>query len=245
MKLNLQLFGRAYEVRKASIQKTGAAKAKLYSMYAREIYDVAKKGGADPDGNLSLRRLLEKAKKEQVPGDIIKRALDKVNSGVDESYSTVRYEIFGPSGSTAIVECLTDNVNRAISNVKTALNKCKCKMGVEGSVSFNYDHLCIVGFKGLNEEEVLEATIDAGVEIVDIEAEGDIVIVYGNPQDFIAIKEAITKKIPNIEFEMDEIAMLAKEKITLNEEDLEVFNRLLSMLEEAEDTKNIYHNVIL
>lgn len=245
MKLNLQLFGRAYEVRKASIQKTGAAKAKLYSMYAREIYDVAKKGGADPDGNLSLRRLLEKAKKEQVPGDIIKRALDKVNSGVDESYSTVRYEIFGPSGSTAIVECLTDNVNRAISNVKTALNKCKCKMGVEGSVSFNYDHLCIVGFKGLSEEETLEATIDAGLEIIDIETEDDVVIIYGNPQDFIAIKEAITQKIPNIEFEMDEIAMLAKEKITLSGEDLEIFNRLLSMLEEAEDTKNIYHNVIL
>lgn len=245
MKLNLQMFGRAYEVRKASIQKTGAAKAKLYSMYAREIYDVAKKGGADPDGNLSLRRLLEKAKKEQVPGDIIKRALDKVNSGVDESYMTVRYEIFGPSGSTAIVECLTDNVNRAISNVKTALNKCKCKMGVEGSVSFNYDHLCIVGFKGLSEEEALEATIEEGIEIVDIETEDDMVVIYGNPQDFIAIKEAINKKIPNIEFEMDEIAMLAKEKVSLNAEDMEIFNRLLSMLEEAEDTKTIYHNVLL
>jgi YebC/PmpR family DNA-binding regulatory protein len=245
MKLNLQLFGRAYEVRKASIQKTGAAKAKLYSMYAREIYDVAKKGGADPDSNLSLRRLLEKAKKEQVPGDIIKRALDKVNSGADESYITVRYEIFGPSGSTAIVECLTDNVNRAISSVKTALNKCKSKMGVEGSVSFNYDHLCIVGFKGLSMEEALEATLEEGIEISDIEEYDGMVIIYGNPQDFIAIKEAIYKKMPNVEFEIDEITMLAKEKITLSKEDLEIFNRLISMLEEAEDTKCIYHNVIL
>lgn len=245
MIFDLQMFGRAYEVRKASIQKTGAAKAKLYSMYAIEIYDVAKKGGVDPDGNLSLRRLLEKAKKEQVPGDIIKRALDKVNSGVDESYMTVRYEVFGPNGSTAIVECLTDNLNRAISNVKTALNKCKSKMGVEGSVSFNYDHLCIVGFKGLTEEEALEATLEEGIEIVDIEVEEDLVVIYGNPQNFNAIKDAIAKKIPNVEFEIDEISMLAKEKITLEGESLELFNRLLSMLEEAEDTKCIYHNVIL
>jgi YebC/PmpR family DNA-binding regulatory protein len=244
MKLDIQIFGRAYEVRKASIQKTGAAKAKLYSMYAREIYDVAKKGGADPDSNLSLRRLLEKAKKEQVPGDIIKRALDKVNSGADESYITVRYELFGPGGSTLIAECLTDNVNRAISSVKTALNKCKSKMGVEGSVSFNYDHLCIVGFKGLSEEEALEATLEDGIELVDLETDDDMVILYGVPQDFVAIKEAILKKLPNVEFEIDEISMLPKEKITLEGEDLEIFNRLLSMLEEAEDTKCIYHNVI-
>lgn len=236
-------MGRAYEVRKASIQKTGAAKAKLYSMYAREIYDVAKKGGADPDGNLTLRRLLEKAKKEQVPGDIIKRALDKVNSGVDESYITVRYELFGPNGSTLIAECLTDNVNRAISSVKTALNKCKCKMGVEGSVSFNYDHLCIVSFKGLTEEEALEATLEDGIEIIDLEVEDGSVVIYGNPQDFVAIKEAIAKKIPNVEFDIDEITMLPKEKVTLTGEDLEIFNRLVSMLEEAEDTKTIYHNV--
>lgn len=245
MKLDLQIFGRAYEVRKASIQKTGAAKAKLYSMYAREIYDVAKKGGADPTGNLTLRRLLEKAKKEQVPGDIIKRALDKVNSGATESYLTVRYEVFGPSGSTAIVECLTDNVNRAISSVKTALNKCKCKMGVEGSVSFNYDHLCIVSFKGLKEEEALEATLEEGIEIIDLEMDEDNVVIYGNPQDFVAIKEAISKKLPNVEFDIDEITMLPKEKVTLQGEDLELFNRLISMLEEAEDTKTIYHNVNL
>ena len=74
-------MGRAYEVRKASIQKTGAAKAKLYSMYAREIYQIAKNGGTEPTGNPSLKRILEKAKKEQVPADIIKRAIDKVNSG--------------------------------------------------------------------------------------------------------------------------------------------------------------------
>ena len=104
---------------------TGAAKGKLYGMYAREIYQVAKSGGATPEGNPSLKRLIEKAKKEQVPADVIKRALDKVNSGVDESFETLNYEVFGPNGSTLIVSCLTDNPNRSISSVKAVLNKCK------------------------------------------------------------------------------------------------------------------------
>ncbi|MEI3499703.1 MAG: YebC/PmpR family DNA-binding transcriptional regulator [Bacilli bacterium] len=116
-------------------------------MYAREIYDVAKKGGAAPESNATLKRLIDRAKKEQVPADIINRAIDKVNSGVAENYDRVSYEVFGPAGSTVIVECLTDNVNRSISDVKAVLNKCKCKIGVQGSVSFNYDHLCIIGVK--------------------------------------------------------------------------------------------------
>ena len=96
-------MGRAYEVRKASIQKTGAAKAKLYSMYAREIYQAAKTGGVEMEANAALKRLVDRAKKEQVPGDIIKRAIDKVNSGVDETYTNTNYELFGPAG----VICMT------------------------------------------------------------------------------------------------------------------------------------------
>ena len=242
MKLNIQLFGRAYEVRKASIQKTGAAKAKLYSMYAREIYDIAKKGGTDPNSNASLKRIMERAKKEQVPADIIKRAIDKVNSGVDESYEKVSYEIFGPAGSTLIVECLTDNVNRSISSVKAALNKCKCKIGVQGSVSFNYDNLCIIGFKEIKEEEAMDAIIEAGLDIDDIEVDGDMVIIYGNPKDLHALKSAI-ESIRNVEFDIDEISMIPKDKIELTGEDKEIFDRLVTMLEDIEDVKDIYHNV--
>ena len=242
MKLNIQLFGRAYEVRKASIQKTGAAKAKLYSMYAREIYDIAKKGGTDPNSNASLKRIMERAKKEQVPADIIKRAIDKVNSGVDESYEKVSYEIFGPAGSTLIVECLTDNVNRSISSVKADLNKCKCKIGVQGSVSFNYDNLCIIGFKGIKEEEAMDAIIEAGLDIDDIEVDGDMVIIYGNPKDLHALKSAI-ESIRNVEFDIDEISMIPKDKIELTGEDKEIFDRLVTMLEDIEDVKDIYHNV--
>ena len=173
-------MGRAYEVRKASIQKTGAARGKIYSMYAREIYEVAKNGGTELESNVALKRLVDKAKKEQVPSDIIKRAIDKVNSGADESYSTVRYELFGPSGSNVIVDCLTDNVNRSVSLIRAALNKTSAKMGAMGSVAFMYDNLCIVSFKGLSEEETLEALIEAGVD-ADIELQGDSIVLYGKP----------------------------------------------------------------
>ena len=238
-------MGRAYEVRKASIQKTGAAKAKLYSMYAREIYQIAKNGGTEPTGNPSLKRILEKAKKEQVPADIIKRAIDKVNSGADESYETVKYELFGPAGSTLIVECLTDSVNRSVSSVRAVINKCKSKMGSMGSVSFNYDNLCIIGFKGMSADDVLEVLIEAGIDIVDIEEDDDLTIVYGNPQDSYSIKEAIQSKINDVNFEVDDISMLAKDKITLEGEDLELFNRLLIMLDDVEDVNKVYHNVML
>lgn len=238
-------MGRAYEVRKSSILKTGAAKAKLYSMFAREIYDVAKKGGIDPTSNASLRRLIDKAKKEQIPSDIIKRAIDKVSSGADDNFVTAKYEIFGPAGSTLIADCLTDNVNRSISGVRTALNKCKSKMGVSGSVSFNYDHLCVVGFKGLDEEKTLELLIENGIDIDDIESRDDMIIIYGNPQDFYQIKDVIASLLPSVEFEIDEITMIPKEKISIAGDDKEIFDRLMTMLEDIEDVQHVYHNIKL
>lgn len=238
-------MGRAYEVRKASIQKTGAAKAKLYSMYAREIYQAAKNGGTELEGNPSLKRLVDKAKKEQVPNDIINRAIDKVNSGADETYTEANYEIFGPSGSTAIVSCLTDNVNRSVSSVRAVINKCHVKMGAQGSVSYMYDHLCIVSFKGLSEEEALDAILENGLDVSDIETENDEVIVYGMPNDLNKIKEALLSKNPKLEFDLDEITMLPKEKVALEGEDKETFERMLNMLDEVEDVQTVYHNVEL
>lgn len=238
-------MGRAYEVRKASIQKTGAAKAKLYSMYAREIYQAAKTGGTNIDANAALKRLTEKAKKEQVPADIIKRAIDKVNSGVDESYTSTTYELFGPSGSTLLATCLTDNVNRSISSIRTVVNKCHIKMGAVGSVSYMYDHLCIVSVKGLDEEEVMNVMIEHDIDIDDIEKEGDATIIYADPKNLFAIKEAILANKSDAEFDMDEIAMIPKEKIKLEGEDLELFSKVYAMLDDIEDVQAIYHNVEL
>ena len=236
-------MGRAYEVRKASIQKTGAARGKIYSMYAKEIYQVAKNGGTEVSSNASLRRLIERAKKEQVPSDIIKRAIDKVNSGVDENYTQTTYEMFGPGGSTLIIECLTDNVNRSISDLRAVANKCHVKMGAQGSVLYNYDHFSIVGFKGLDEETVMNALIENGADFIDMEVESDMVIVYAAPTNWYQIKEAITKVKNNIEFDIDEVSYIPKEKINLNAEDKEVFERILKMLDDTEDVQNVYHNV--
>ena len=238
-------MGRAYEVRKASIQKTGAAKAKLYSMYAREIYQAAKNGGTELEGNPTLKRLVDKAKKDQVPNDIVNRAIEKVNSGADETYTEANYEIFGPSGSTAIIACLTDNVNRSVSSIRAVINKCHVKMGAQGSVSYMYDHLCIVSFKGLSEEDTLDTLVEAGLDVNDIETENDEVVVYGAPNDLNKIKEAISAKLPNVEFDLDEITMLSKDKVTLTGEDKETFERMLNLLDEVEDVQRVYHNVEL
>lgn len=235
-------MGRAYEVRKASIQKTGAARGKIYSMYAKEIYQTAKNGGTSLEANASLKRLVERAKKEQVPSDIIKRAIDKVNSGVDENYIKNTYELFGPAGSTLIVECLTDNVNRSVSELRAVVNKCHIKMGNIGSVSYNYDNLCIVSFKGLSMDDTINTLIENDVDVKDIE-EDDGIVIYGDPQDLFKIKESITKALPNVTFDMDEITMLAKEKVELVGEDLDLFKKLLIMLDDVEDVSNVYHNV--
>jgi YebC/PmpR family DNA-binding regulatory protein len=238
-------MGRAYEVRKASIQKTGAAKAKLYSLYAREIYAAAKSGGTSPESNAVLKRLIERAKKDQIPSDIIKRAIDKVNSGVDENYTSVRYELFGPNGSTVIVDCLTDNVNRTLSYVRPALNKNNGKMGVSGSVVHMYDNLCVVRFTGLSEEEVIDAMIENEIDIDDIEVVDNHITIYGHPQDLYKIKEVISSLISNVEFEVEEITMIPKATVTLDGEDLEHFNKMIAMLDEIEDVQNVYHNVLL
>ena len=235
-------MGRAYEVRKASIQKTGAARGKIYSMYAKEIYQAAKNGGTSLEANASLKRLVERAKKEQVPSDIIKRAIDKVNRGVDETYIKNTYELFGPAGSTLIVECLTDNVNRSVSELRAVVNKCHIKMGNIGSVSYNYDNLCIVSFKGLSMDDTINTLIENDVDVKDIE-EDDGIVIYGDPQDLFKIKASITKSLPNVTFDMDEITMLAKEKVELTGEDLDLFKKLLTMLDDVEDVSNVYHNV--
>ena len=237
-------MGRAYEVRKASIQKTGAARGKIYSMYAKEIYLAAKNGGTSMEANASLKRLVDRAKKEQVPSDIIKRAIDKVNSGVDDSYTSATYEMFGPAGSTLIVDCLTDNLNRSVSDLRAVVNKCHIKMGSVGSVSYNYDNLCIVGFKGINEEDALNVLIENDIDIDDIETQNDMVVIYGEPQDLFKIKDAILS-IKNVEFEIDEISKLPKEKVTFQGEDLETFNKVLAMLDDVEDVNQVYHNVEL
>ena len=218
---------------------TGAAKGKLYGMYAKEIYQTAKKGGTTPEGNPSLKRLIEKAREDQIPNDIIKRAIDKVNSGVVEDYETVRYELFGPAGSTFIVECLTDNVNRSVSSIRAALNKTSVKMGGQGSVTFNYDHSAVVGVQGSTEDDILEHLVEAGLDVSDIESEGETIVIYADPTALYDVKEALS----SLNIVASEIAWVPKELIDISEEDKEVVRKLLKLLDEIDDVQNVYHNV--
>lgn len=237
-------MGRAYEVRKASIAKTGAAKAKLYSTFAKEITKAAK-GNPEIDTNINLKRMVEKAKKNQVPSDIINRAIEKAKGGAGDDYQELSYEGFGPGASTLIVKCLTDNVNRTVSFVREAFNKCHKSLGVTNSVSYNYDYLAIIGINSNDEENIMMSILDAGIEIVDLESEDGEIVITAKPADASSVKDILEKIVPNIEYTIDEIGWYAKEKVTLEGEDKEVFERLLSMLEAIDDVTEVYHNVEL
>lgn len=237
-------MGRAHEVRKVAMAKTAAKKTKLYSRYGKEIYLAAKAGGPEPDANLALRRLIEKAKQEQVPADVIKRAVDKVKSGVTENYEEKVFEGYANGGATIIVKCLTDNINRTISSVRPAFTKSKAKLGNEGSVSYLYDVISVVAFKGLDEETVLDALVMAEVDAQDIVSEEDGTIkIVGEPTDLYKIKEAIEGVKPDVEFDIDEIQTLPQDTVELAGEDMELFERLMNNLNNCDDVDQIYHNV--
>ena len=236
-------MGRAYEVRKASIQKTGATKGKIYTTFAKEIYLVAKKGSPNPEANITLKRLIDKAKKNQVPSDIITRAIDKAKGVGQDEYHEVVYEGFGPGASTLIIKCLTDNVNRTVGMVRAAFNKVNKSLGVTNSVSYNYEHLGIISFKFDDEEQILECLLNAGIDVVDIESEDGFITISLNPSDINNAKDELEKLIPNIDYEIDEVGMYAKDKITLEGEDKEIFDRLYNLLSDIEDVSQIYTNV--
>lgn len=238
-------MGRAYEVRKASIQKNGAVKAKLYSNYAKEIYLAAKKGVPELESNVNLKHLVEKAKKEQVPMDIIKRAIDKAKGAGGEDYTEVIYEGFGPGASTFIIKTLTDNVNRTVGEIRAAFNKVHKSLGVTNSVSYNYDYLAIISFKSNEEEKIFEELLNAGIEIINLESNDGEITITANPKDINKVKEELEKIIPGIEYTYDEVGMFAKEEVTLTGEDKEVYDKLYGLLDAIDDVSAIYTNVKL
>jgi YebC/PmpR family DNA-binding regulatory protein len=237
-------MGRAHEVRAASMAKTAAMKSKLYAKYSKEILIAAKAGAPDPNSNLALRRAIDKAKANQVPGDVIKRAIEKASSSNAESYIANVYEGFGPGASTLIIESLTDNPNRAIAEIRGCFNKCHSKIGVSGSVSFNYTHCSVVSIKGATQEEVEEALILNDANFSSLEVDEDIITVYGEISDLYNIKDALDATFgEKITYVICENEYIANEYVTLNDEDKPVFDRLIATLEELDDVENVYHNV--
>jgi YebC/PmpR family DNA-binding regulatory protein len=238
-------MGRAHEVRAASMAKTAAIKSKLYSRFGKELYIAAKSGVPDPEMNLTLKRKIAEAKSNQVPADVIKRAIDKAKGGTDENYDEARYEGFGPGSSTIIVDCLTDNTNRSYTNVKTAFNKTKgAKMVNAGGVSYNYENVGLFEFKFDDEEAMLDAMMEADIDVQDITVEDGIMTVKTTFADFGPAQDAIEKLIPNIEFDVCETTMLPNEYVELTEpEDIESYHKLMDMLNDVDDVNKVYTNV--
>ena len=238
-------MGRAHEVRKVAMEKTAAAKSKLYSKYGKEIYMAAKSGTPDPDTNQALKKIIEKAKKEQVTADIIKRAIEKAKGGSEESYIDVRYEGFGPGNSVIIVECLTDNVDRTIATVKNCFTKTGGKLGVGGSVLHQFTHNSVFTLPGVTEDEVLEILINNNLDVSDIEEDEEGVTIFGADNDYNNIKTAIAEAKPDLNLTTEVIMWLPIMETTLDGEDLEKFERLISMLDELDDVQDVFHNVTL
>ena len=235
-------MGRAHEVRAASMAKTAARKTKIYSRYGKEIYIAAKAGVPDPDMNLGLRRKIAEAKANQVPADVIKRAIEKAKGGSTETYNTIMYEGFGPKDATILVECMTDNPNRSIADVRTCFNKSHAKLGVGGSVSFNYESVGLVAFPAAaeDEEKILEALIMAECDAKEIEMEEGYCTITTAPSDFTTVTEELSKN--NLTFLEAGVQMVPSTYVSLDEEAATKMQRLIDNLEDLDDVLEVFHN---
>ena len=235
-------MGRAFQNRKESMAKTSDAKAKVYSKYGREIYVCAKAGGVDPEGNLALRSMIDRAKKDQVPSHVIEKAIDKAKGGGGEDFAAARYEGFGPGNCMVIVDCLTDNPNRTFGDVRQCFTKTKCKIGTQGSVSHMFDHSAILVFGGDDEEAVLEALMMADVDVTDIESDAGKITVFAPHTEYFKAKQALIDSLGEIEFDIDEIQFIPQTTSPIATTDMEMFDKFLDMLNDLDDVQRVYHN---
>ena len=238
-------MGRSFEVRKVSMAKTAGQKSKIYSKYGKQLYVMAKNSGADPSTNPSLRSMIEKAKRDQVPSHVIEKALEKAKGSGGEDFVSARYEGFGPGGCSVIVDCLTDNNNRTITDVRNCFTKTNSKIGAPGAVIHFFDHLAVLSFKGDNGDSVLEAMLMADVNVTDLECENGQVTLFVPPTEFFKAKNALMEAMPGVELDVDEITFLPQSRTEISAEDLPMFEKFMNMLNDCEDVQDIYHNAIV
>lgn len=233
-------MGRHFEVRAAAMAATAKAKSAIYMRASKEIYMAAKKG-PDPDSNLALRAAIDKYRKT-CPKDVIERAIKKAQGGEVTNYLEGRYEAFGPGGSLLVVDTLTDNTNRALIGVRTAITR---KGGHLGSVIYNFNQVGLMDFKYDGSEESLEEALVLGdVDVKEInltDGEAEVVVA---PNDLNKAKDAL-KDLGVEDYEYCQSTLLANEKIDLEDEDKKKFTDLLADLDDLEDVQAIYHNVNL
>ena len=233
-------MGRHFEVRAAAMAATAKAKSAIYMRASKEIYAAAKSGVPDPEANLALRSAIEKYRKT-CPKDVIERAIEKAKGGDAVAYIQGRYEFMGPEGSNIIVDTRTDNVNRALVNVRTIVTR---KGGKMGSVAYNFSYKGILDFKGDQalRDKVEENLILGDVDVSSVDLTDGEIEVQMAPNDLEKAKE-ILKGIGVTDFDAAEATMMANEPITLEGDDLQKVKDMLADLDECEDVQNVYTNV--
>ena len=232
-----------------NIQKTkGAADAKraqVFTKIAREIIVAVKQGGSgDPANNSSLAQVIAKAKAANMPNDNIKRAIDKaLGAGNTDNYETVVYEGYGPCGVAIIVDCMTDNRNRTAGDVRHYFDKYGGNMGASGCVSWSFDKKGVIVIDNedeeLDEDEVLEAAMDAGAD--DMEPDGEVITIYTQPDDVAAVSEALGQKYKLLSAQVEMVPQNGYITLT-NEDDIKNMTKMLDMFEDNEDVQNVWHN---
>lgn len=223
--------------KKAQDSKRG----KLFTKFIREITTAARMGGGDPDSNPRLRTALDKAFSSNMTKETVDRAVKRGMGAQDgANYDEIRYEGYGPGGAAVLVECLTDNRNRTVAEVRHAFSKMGGNLGASGSVAYLFKKLGVASFAdNIDEDALMEVAIEAGAEDVVENADGS-VDVLTSAEDFLHIKQVLNDA--NMAPEQAEITMRADTSSALQVDDAEKMIRLLEMLEDLDDVQNVYSN---
>ena len=219
-----------------------AARGKTFQKLAKEIYVAAKQGTPDPDANPSLRLVVEKAKAANMPKDNIQKAIDKAKGASDnEHYDVVRYEGYGPAGTSFMVDCLTDNRHRTASFVRSTFTKHGGNLGTDGSVSYLFDRVGLIEIPSdYDEDEVMMTTLDAGA--LDMEKLDESYMITTKPEDFIKVKDALVN-MGVAEFLTSEVTYVAQNEVEVDEETREKVEKLYELLEDIDDVQSVYCNI--
>ena len=218
-----------------------ARRGKIFTKLIREIVVAAKMGGAELDSNPRLRDAVSKALSANMKKDTVENAIKRgAGAGDTDNYNEVRYEGYGPSGVAVMVDCLTDNINRTVSEVRHAFTKSGGNLGTDGSVAYLFSKVgSIVYPAGSDEETIMEAALEAGAEDVETNEDGTISVTT-TPEEFTAVKESMFAA--GYETDMAEITMNPSTSVELELEDAEKIMRLIDMLEDLDDVQNVYTN---
>jgi len=218
-----------------------ARRGKLFTRLIREIVVAAKSGGSDLDANPSLRTAVDKAKSQSVTKDAIERAVKRGAGELDGSdYEEIRYEGYGPGGVALIVDCLSDNRNRTVAEVRHAFSKAGGNLGQSGSVAYLFDNVGVLLYSPEHDEDsVIEAALEAGAEDVIVADDGSIEVLTA-ADEYFAVKRAMTEA--GLEPEESDLTMRAQTNAEIALEDAQKILRLVDLLESSDDVQEVYYN---